>query len=608
MRPFHFTLLVTSALVLSACPAVPPVVPIVDAIAERIMSDAQDGPPDVGDAASQPRAQATEFGPCESASDCLTYPNSASVCDFQTCALQCVPGFANCDRETFNGCEQSLSTPAHCAGCDTPCAPDNAFGSCATGLCLVAACNLGFGDCDGRSDNGCESLLVTVSDCGACGVPCQADNAEMTCDGGECAIKTCAPGFGDCDALLETGCEVNVVTPSRCGDCETSCAAGQGCDFDHCSPSTSEPFSVPASAVAVASDASGALYVSATFGEDIAWPTEEDVLNVGGDSDVLLLKRTQDGLGSWAMRFGGLNSERAGALVVNAEGQVAFTGTFRSGLKFDGALLAHTGGDDVFLLSVDSSGEPRFGLGLGGLGDDSAQGLALGPNSEFALMAKAQSPASFGGEVLTSADGESLGVVALYSALGTPLWSQGLTSAAELQMIAITCSPEGHVHVLVDSKDAPASLEGVALGQGVMVLTWSGAGTFVAARSIQLSEAYDIAHDAQGRLWVAGLDAEGAPLIQSLESDAPLTIAVPSVQRIALGPDDTLYVAGLTSGAFDVGLGPVVVSTSYAARYDLTTGDARWFVDLGELDGALALTATPSGVVVGREALLELVD
>ena len=332
------------------CPSVPPVVPLADAVYEALVPRVPDDTTVTPDVQSP---QATEFGPCETALDCKTYPNSASVCDFQTCALQCVPGFANCDREVGNGCEQSLSTPANCGGCDTLCEPENGFGSCATGVCLVAACNLGFGDCDGASDNGCETLLVTVTDCGECGLPCSVPNAVTTCDAGECAVDECLAGFGDCDGELTNGCETSVDTRLMCGDCHTVCEPGQGCAFDHCAPVIGERVSLPSLPVDVASDSEGALYALMTIDEEVMWGDESDPVVVEGASDALLVKRDSEGQPAWARRMGGLNVDSAAAMAIDSEDQLVVAGRFQSGMKLGGALLAHTGGSDIFLVAYD---------------------------------------------------------------------------------------------------------------------------------------------------------------------------------------------------------------------------------------------------------------
>ena len=113
---------------------------------------------------------------CEDDASCPPRPNSSPVCVANECGFACIAGFSDCDREVPNGCEQSLTTPFACGGCYSACQPNHAFGSCVSGTCEIAACDLGYGDCDGQVDNGCEAPVVTVSNCGECGVRLQTEH------------------------------------------------------------------------------------------------------------------------------------------------------------------------------------------------------------------------------------------------------------------------------------------------------------------------------------------------------------------------------------------------------------------------------------------------
>ena len=48
-----------------------------------------------------------------------------------------------------------------------------------------------------------------VRHCGGCDQACQADNAETSCEAGQCVIGACLEGFGDVDAEDDDspGCE-----------------------------------------------------------------------------------------------------------------------------------------------------------------------------------------------------------------------------------------------------------------------------------------------------------------------------------------------------------------------------------------------------------------
>jgi hypothetical protein len=51
------------------------------------------------------------------------------------------------------------------------------------GACVFATCDAGFDDCATLDGNGCETDIAMETDCGACGVMC---NAGETCAGGAC--------------------------------------------------------------------------------------------------------------------------------------------------------------------------------------------------------------------------------------------------------------------------------------------------------------------------------------------------------------------------------------------------------------------------------------
>lgn len=58
---------------------------------------------------------------------------------------------------------------------------------------------------------------------------CAAENASAECTAQGCALISCAPGFADCDANAENGCEANLESPTTCGSCALSCGATEGC-------------------------------------------------------------------------------------------------------------------------------------------------------------------------------------------------------------------------------------------------------------------------------------------------------------------------------------------------------------------------------------------
>lgn len=159
--------------------------------------------------------------------------NATAVCSSGVCGYSaCAAGFADCDRNSANGCETSLTTNAsHCGACGNACSPINAAPRCVAGACSYASCNAGFGDCDRIAANGCETTLsASLAHCGACGQRCVLAHAIALCADGRCDYRECVAPYADCDGNRRNGCETDTTaSPQHCGACGTPCAAPRSC-------------------------------------------------------------------------------------------------------------------------------------------------------------------------------------------------------------------------------------------------------------------------------------------------------------------------------------------------------------------------------------------
>ncbi|AKF09433.1 hypothetical protein [Sandaracinus amylolyticus] len=178
---------------------------------------------------------------CGTCGNVCSLANATPSCVGGACAVAgCDPGFADCDSAPGNGCEiDTRTTLEHCGGCGDVCEIANGSEACVNGACAVAACDPGFGDCDGNAENGCETnVLTSVTSCGSCGNACDLPNAVEVCVNGGCAIGACEPGFMDCDGLPTNGCETNTQSSvDHCGGCGNVCDlanAGEVCVAGSC--------------------------------------------------------------------------------------------------------------------------------------------------------------------------------------------------------------------------------------------------------------------------------------------------------------------------------------------------------------------------------------
>ena len=169
---------------------------------------------------------------------CGPYDHASVTCLMAQCVItRCDAGFADCDEARDNGCETNARTSANCGKCGRDCGelPHVVKSACKSGECTDFDCEPGWGDCDGKSDNGCEQLLNTHDNCETCGGTCEPERGVGSCQTGACVITECDPGFDDCNGKVDDGCEAALDTDADCGKCDNSCQDGKACMNGGCS-------------------------------------------------------------------------------------------------------------------------------------------------------------------------------------------------------------------------------------------------------------------------------------------------------------------------------------------------------------------------------------
>jgi hypothetical protein len=152
---------------------------------------------------------------------------AGTSCSAVGCVVNCPMGQTVCGATCFD----TNSSPAHCGGCGMPCpAPLNAAPRCAMGVCS-AECLSGWGNCDMNASNGCETPTgANLMHCGRCNNPCAgAPNARPVCNAGVCGLE-CNRGWANCDGNPTNGCETLLTSNSNCGACGRSCSLLQICE------------------------------------------------------------------------------------------------------------------------------------------------------------------------------------------------------------------------------------------------------------------------------------------------------------------------------------------------------------------------------------------
>lgn len=172
--------------------------------------------------------------------DCSRLPHVRSdatgiECQDGVCVVPpdaCEDDYAHCTTNANVGCETYLGSSDTCGGCALRCPSEAPV--CAddgTGFHCDTGCTEPRPD---RCGSNCYDLDTDVMNCGACGADCINANVEAECRDRHCvAVGPCIGATGDCDGRF--GCETVVLTPENCGACGRN-----DCGATHASPDCSQ--------------------------------------------------------------------------------------------------------------------------------------------------------------------------------------------------------------------------------------------------------------------------------------------------------------------------------------------------------------------------------
>ena len=176
---------------------------------------------------------------CSNKVICSKNNGSNPVCDRGVCKLTCNSGYEDCNAKagSSDGCEVNLNSINSCGtNCSNIVKCSYANGSnpvCDNGLCVLS-CNNGYQDCNyeyGKSD-GCEVRLNSPATCGTNCWDIVNCGGYSVCKNGVCE---CQVGYANCDGDWNNGCEINMTNDeNNCGGCNITCGIGEKCINSKC--------------------------------------------------------------------------------------------------------------------------------------------------------------------------------------------------------------------------------------------------------------------------------------------------------------------------------------------------------------------------------------
>ena len=198
---------------------------------------------------------------------------------------------------------------------------------------------------------------------------------------------------------------------------------------------------VAQTAVAVGVDAAGRVSFTGTLNGTADFGG--GALTSAGIGDVFIAQLDAAGNHLWSKRFGDAADQIGTGIAVSAANDVIVTGyCFGGTLSFGGQNLVNQGGNDAFLVQLDSSGNHQWSRLGAGPGNQSGLGVAVDPVGNVVMTGLLSSMADFGGGVLTSA-GQADIVLAKYDITGAHVWSKVFGDAGGQFGRSVAAGPGG---------------------------------------------------------------------------------------------------------------------------------------------------------------------
>lgn len=303
--------------------------------------------------------------------------------------------------------------------------PSPAGTSCGVGFCD------GMGNCQGSNGTECSDAIECISGFCVDGVCCDA-----ACD-------------GECSSCASPGAEGS-CTPYDVGtDPEMECSGGSCTGSAECATGLTVWASTHGNnqeqlGHEVDVDSAGNLVVTGYHYGSIDFGGNN--LNSSGFRDLYLAKLDPMGNHIWSQSFGDASSQFGWDVVVGPNDDIVVGGYFYGQINLGGGNLNAIGQRDSFIARFDAAGNHLFSARYGGVAEDLARTVAIGPAGQMAIAGYFEGAINFGGNTLNSA-GNLDAFVAVFDAAGNHTWSQSFGAGGDDRAYDVAFDASGNLYV-----------------------------------------------------------------------------------------------------------------------------------------------------------------
>jgi hypothetical protein len=171
----------------------------------------------------------------------------------------------------------------------------------------------------------------------------------------------------------------------------------------------------------IALDAQGNQYVTGYFTGTTVFGTTS--LTSSGGWDIFVAKLDTSGNWLWAVKAGGPEDDTGYGIALDNSGNVLVTGKFRGTATIGTAVFIGYGDDDIFVSKLNNSGNWTWSRRAGGTASDEAADISTDANGYVFLTGHFAATASFGSTDLTTEGGSDI-FIAKMNPSGTWQWAR----------------------------------------------------------------------------------------------------------------------------------------------------------------------------------------
>jgi len=209
--------------------------------------------------------------------------------------------------------------------------------------------------------------------------------------------------------------------------------------------------SIPAQ---VKTDKQNNIYITGIFQGTVDFDPTAGVYNLtsnGGSFDTYVAKYNAAGGLIWAVAIGGSGLDQVNDLTLDGNGNSTVIGQYDSPVMdadpgpgvFN---LNNNGGNDAFIVRLDSNGKFTWAKSVGGGATDYGDRVSTDSNGNVIAVLKYQATVTVGGQTYTS-QGTFNGLIIKYDVSGNVLWSINLADTGDCEARAVTIDANNNIIV-----------------------------------------------------------------------------------------------------------------------------------------------------------------